>query len=133
MKITVAILPLVLAVPLLLAQRDMGGMSHDDMANMPGMEKPAESSAASEEQMSHHHLDMGPHMKMTTPRPATQADKDRAAVTVATSRDALEKYKDYKAALADGYKIFLPNLPTKMKHFTNNSYAMENAFRFNAA
>jgi hypothetical protein len=89
--------------------------------------------ADANEQMSHHHLDMGPHMKMTALRPATQADRDRAALTVATTREALDKYKDYKAALADGYKIFLPNVPSKMKHFTNNSYAMENAWGFNPA
>src|SRR5436190_15325355 len=98
---------------------------HGDMGNMP-IPEPQESApqaqAGANDQMSHHHLDMGPHMKMTALRPASQADKDRAALTVATTREALEKYKDYKAALADGYKIFLPNVPSKMKqHFTNNS------------
>ena len=105
---------------------------HEGLAMGPDGQESAPQAGANE-QMSHHHLDMGPHMKMTAPRPATQADKDRAALTVATTRDALEKYKDYKVALADGYKIFLPNIPTKMKHFTNNSYAMENAFGFNPA
>src|SRR3954468_21560241 len=109
---------------------------HGSMGNMP-MGEPQEpapqAQAGANEEMSHHHLDMGPHMKMTTLRPATQADKDRAALTVATTRQALEKYKDYKTALADGYKIFLPKVPSKMKHFTNNSYAMENVFGFNPA
>src|SRR3954462_1143494 len=112
------------------------GQHHGSMGNMP-MGEPQESApqaqAGANEQMSHHHLDMGPHMKMTATRPATQADRDRAALTVATTREALAKYKDYKAALADGYKIFLPNVPSKMKHFTNNSYAMENAVGFNPA
>jgi hypothetical protein len=109
---------------------------HDSMGQMPmgeAQESAPQAQADANEQMSHDHLDMGPHMKMTVLRPTIQADKDRAALTVATTRQALEKYKDYKAALADGYKIFLPNVPTKMKHFTNNSYAMENAFGFNPA
>jgi|SRR5882724_9323189 len=106
---------------------------HGDMAAGDPQESAPQAQAGANEQMSHHHLDMGAHMKMTASRPATQADKDRAALAVATTRNALEKYKDYKAALADGYKIFLPNLPAKMKHFTNNSYAMENAFGFNPA
>src|SRR6266581_3647479 len=106
----------------------MGGMTMGD-----AQESTPQTQAGANEQMSHHHLDMGPHMKMTPMRGATQADKDRAALTVATTRDALEKYKDYKAALADGYKIFLPNIPTKMKHFTNRSYAVVNAFGFNPA
>src|ERR1043165_2846680 len=70
---------------------------HGSMGNMP-MGEPQESApqaqAGASEQMSHHHLDMGPHMKMTAARPATQSDKDRAALTVATTRDALEKYKE---------------------------------------
>src|SRR5256885_6783178 len=73
---------------------------HGNMGNMP-MSEPQESApqaqAGANDEMSHHHLDMGPHMKMTALRSATQADKARAALTVATTRDALEKYKDYKA------------------------------------
>jgi len=106
----------------------MGGMTMGD-----AQESTPQTQAGANEQMSHQHLDMGPHMRMTQMRAATQADKDRAALTVATTRDALDKYKDYQVALADGYKIFLPNIPTKMKHFTNRSYAMENAFGFNPA
>lgn len=33
--------------------------------------------------------------------------------------------------MADGYKIFLPNVPQKMYHFTNYKYAFEAAFTFN--
>jgi methionine-rich copper-binding protein CopC len=108
-------------------------LHHGEMAAGDPQESAPQAQAGVNEQMSHHHLDMGPHMKMTATRPTTQADKDRAALIVATTREALGKYKDYKVALADGYKIFLPNVPTKMKHFTNNSYAMENAFGFNPA
>jgi hypothetical protein len=117
---------------------DHGSMNDSMKMPMPAdadaQQPQAQAGAAdANEQMSHHHLDMGPHMKMTALRAATQADRDRAALTVAATREALDKYKDYKAALADGYKIFLPNVPSKMKHFTNNSYAMENAWEFNPA
>ena len=50
---------------------------------------------------------------------------------VAAARTAAEKYTDYKVALADGYKIFLPNLPQKQYHFTNYRYAFEAAIQFN--
>ena len=43
-----------------------------------------------------------------------------------------EKYKDYRTALADGFKIFLPNVPQKVYHFTNRGFAMEAELRFNA-
>jgi hypothetical protein len=77
------------------------------------------------------HMDMGPHMKMTTLRPAKPGDSERAQQVVISARAAAEKYKDFNTALADGYKIFLPNIPQKIYHFTNYSYGMEAAFRFN--
>jgi hypothetical protein len=50
---------------------------------------------------------------------------------VAAARGVAEKYKDYHTALADGFNIFLPNIPQKMYHFTNYKYAFEAAFTFN--
>jgi hypothetical protein len=44
---------------------------------------------------------------------------------------ASEKYLDYHTALADGFKIFHPEIRQKMYHFTNYGYAMEAAFHFN--
>jgi hypothetical protein len=35
------------------------------------------------------------------------------------ARKASEKYMDYRTALADGFKIFHPEVPQKMYHFTN--------------
>ncbi len=81
--------------------------------------------------MSHPHMEMSAHMKMTALRPPDPADQERADEIVQKARAGMEKYKDYRAALADGYKIFLPNMPAKMKHFTNYRYSLENSFRFN--
>jgi hypothetical protein len=75
------------------------------------------------------HMDMGPHMKMTALRPAKPGDADRAQQVVEGARKASEKYMDYHVALADGFKIFLPNIPQKMYHFTNYSYAMGSCFQ----
>ena len=77
------------------------------------------------------HMDMGPHMKMTALRQPKAGDGARAQQVAEAARKASEKYIDYHAALADGYKIFLPNIPQKMYHFTNYAYSMEAAFRFN--
>ena len=77
------------------------------------------------------HMDMGAHMKMTALRPARPGDAERAQQVVEAARKASGKYIDYHAALADGYKIFHPELPQKMYHFTNYQYAFEAAFSFN--
>jgi hypothetical protein len=77
------------------------------------------------------HMDMGAHMKMTALRPAKPGDAERARRVVEDARKASAKYIDYHAALADGYKIFHPEVPQKMYHFTNYQYAIEAAFNFN--
>src|SRR5882724_3101941 len=76
-------------------------------------------------------MSMGPHMKMTTLRDLKPGDQEKADQVVAAARKAAEKYADYKVALADGFKIFLPNLPQKQYHFTNYRYAFEAAISFN--
>jgi len=76
-------------------------------------------------------MNMGPHMKMTTLRDLKPGDQEKADEVVAAARRAAEKYTDYKVALADGFKIFLPNLPQKQYHFTNYRYAFEAAISFN--
>jgi hypothetical protein len=81
--------------------------------------------------MSSKHMDMGPHMKMTTLRPPNADDQKKAEEIVADLRGAIEKYKDFKVALADGFQIFQPQIPAPMKHFTNYGYAFEAEFKFN--
>jgi hypothetical protein len=77
------------------------------------------------------HMDMGPHMKMTALRPAKPGDAQRARQVVEAARKVSEKYVDYHTALADGFKIFLPNVPQKIYHFTNYRYGFEAASSFN--
>jgi hypothetical protein len=77
------------------------------------------------------HMDMGPHMKMTALRQPKPDDAERAQKVVEAAKKVAEKYADYHKAQADGFQIFLPNVPQKMYHFTNYGYAMEAAFRFN--
>ncbi len=110
-------------------------MSHHDMSDtrmsdMPGMGSDG-SSAHAMRSMEGHHMDMGAHMKMTIVRDPRPGDQEKAAQVVEAARQVADKYKDYKIALADGYKIFLPNLPQKQYHFTNYWYAFEAAMRFN--
>jgi hypothetical protein len=71
-------------------------------------------------------------MYMSALRDPQPGDQAKAQAVVDQARLALERYKDYRLALADGYKIFLPNVPQHMYHFTNWTYAMGEAFRFDA-
>jgi hypothetical protein len=80
--------------------------------------------------MEAHRMDMGPHMKMTALREAQPGDQAKADQIVQAARAAADTYKDYKVALADGYKIFLPNVAQKQYHFTNywNAFRARNNF-----
>jgi hypothetical protein len=76
----------------------------------------------------------GLHMEMTPTRPMTPADSIRAAEIVRELRSGIEKYKDVKLAVKDGYRQFAPGLKgQKVLHFTNNRAAIRAAFSFNPA
>jgi hypothetical protein len=108
---------------------DMSSMKASDMHDMPGMDN--DGSAHAMHSMEGHHMDMGAHMKMTALRDLKLGDQEKADEVVDAARKVAAKYGDYKVALADGFKIFLPNLPQKQYHFTNYRYAFEAAMHFN--
>lgn len=108
---------------------DMSNMSASEMHDMPGMGN--EGSAHAMQSMEGHHMNMGPHMKMTALRDLKPGDQEKADQVVAAERKVAEKYTDYKVALADGFKIFMPNRPQKQYHFTNYWYAFDASRHFN--
>src|SRR5208283_3271185 len=82
--------------------------------SMPGMDMGDEKSSerAAVHDMTPGHNDAhSHHMFMTTMREQTPADVERANEVVTQLRAAMEKYKDYHAALDDGFRIFLPKIP----------------------
>jgi hypothetical protein len=75
---------------------------------------------------------MALHMMWSDPMPPNPADQARANEMVATLRIALDKYKDYRVAEADGYKPFHPEFKHQaIVHFTKWSYALKAQFTFN--
>ena len=68
---------------------------------------------------------MSAHMYLSQPRPAQPSDQVKAAGVVAAAKTAMAPYQDYHKALADGYRIFLPNVPQPLYHFTNYQNARE--------
>jgi hypothetical protein len=67
---------------------------------------------------------MAGHMFMTELRPLKPGDREKADAVVAAARKAMAPYGDFHRALADGYKIFLPNVPQAQYHFTNYEYGL---------
>jgi len=73
---------------------------------------------------------MAGHMYMTALRPPKPGDQQKADAVLAAARQAMAPYQDYRKALADGYEIFLPNIPQSQYHFTNYAYALEARMHF---
>jgi hypothetical protein len=68
---------------------------------------------------------MAAHMVMTAARPEQSGDRRRAAALVDNAKKAMAPYQDYRKALADGYEIFLPNIPQPQYHFTKYQSGLE--------
>jgi hypothetical protein len=76
---------------------------------------------------------MAGHMYMTPLRTPQTGDQQKADGVVVAAKEAMEPYQDYRKALADGYTIFLPNVPQHIYHFTKREYGFQAAFRFDPA
>lgn len=100
---------LIIALASLAASAQQPAQPDSTMAGMPGMSG---------------------HMYLTALRPPQPGDLQKADAIVAAARAAMEPYRDYRKALADGYHIFLPNVPQPIYHFTNNENGRAARWKF---
>jgi hypothetical protein len=123
-----AILTLTFAAALLTAplahtrqqdQHQQGGMPGMDMHDNGDLSSMGPSMAA-----------MAGHMYMTPLRPMQPGDKEKANAVVAKVKAAIERYKDYRKALLDGYVIANPKLKQPQYHFLNNANTWEADLHF---
>jgi len=121
--LTIAAATLVLASLTMLAQKQQDH-SRD---SMPGMDM---SGMADMHDMGPSMMAMNGHMTMTSLRPAQPGDEEKAKAVVAQVRAAIERYKDYKKALADGYVIANPKLDQPQFHFNNKANLEEAEHHF---
>jgi hypothetical protein len=111
------------------------------MGNMPGMDMSSKSgsdatnamngmSAADMKAMGPSMEAMSRHMYMTPLRPMQPGDQAKAEAVVAQVKAAIEKYKDYKKALADGYEIANPKKDQPQYHFNKHANVLAENQRF---
>ena len=104
-----------------------------DHSSMPGTDmsdEHANEKAAVHDMTPGHRDAHGQHMTMTAMRERTPEDVQRANEIVAQLRAGIEKYRDYRVALNDGFKIFLPNIPQPEYHFTSYRNGFLEGFTF---
>jgi hypothetical protein len=99
----------------------MGGMDMSCMADMNGVDMSA---------MGPSMAAMACHMYVTPLRPPQAGDEEKAKAVVAAVKAVMEKYKDYKKAIADGYVQGNPEVKQAQYHFNNQAYAREADRRF---
>src|ERR1700730_10001705 len=110
------------SVQAFVSQESSGSSQEADQGSMPGMNMADEKSnekAAVHDMRPGHHDAHSLHMPMPAMRPQTPEDIQRANEIAAQLRAGIAKYQDYHAALDDGFKIFLPNVPLPEYHFTS--------------
>ncbi|MGH9715579.1 MAG: hypothetical protein ACRD4R_02455 [Candidatus Acidiferrales bacterium] len=86
---------------------------------------------AANDAMSDSGLDSNPHVYVTVPRDQTAADRQRAEEILSILRNSMAKYKDYRAAIADGYQPFMPKTDQPLYWFISNRNAYASAYEFN--
>jgi hypothetical protein len=93
------------------SRTDGAGHVCDDMgSNVHSMNVMGQSMAA-----------MTNHMCITPLRPEQPGDEERAKALVKQVRAAIDKYQDYKKAIADGFIQGNPDVVQRQYHFTNNA------------
>ena len=96
---------------------DMGGEHHEHMPALLDMMTP-------------HQRHDGPHMRWTARRPITSDDTKRSEEIVASLREGLRPYKDYRVALDQGFVLRHPDRKTKHYHFGNAQRRREARWHF---
>jgi hypothetical protein len=96
-----------------------GGMAGMDMSGAGDMGDMGSSMAA-----------MAGHMYITPLRPRQPGDEEKAKAVVAQVKASIERYKDYRKALADGYVIGNPKVKQPQYHFVKQSNILEAEHQF---
>jgi len=96
-----------------------GGMAGMDMSGAGDMGDMGSSMAA-----------MAGHMYITPLRPRQPGDEEKAKAVVAQVKASIERYKDYRKALADGYVIGNPKVKQPQYHFVKQSNILEAEHHF---
>jgi len=95
------------------------------MADMPGMKMNVKGGASDMGDMGPSMMAMAGHMYVTPLRPIQPGDPEKARAIVAQVKAAIERYKDYHKALADGYVIGNPNVDEPQFHFNKEANVKE--------
>lgn len=76
-------------------------------------------------------MDANPHVYTTELRTDAAGDAERAQEILEILRHSMAKYKDYRAAVAEGYEPFMPKADQHLYWFISGRNAWASAYEFN--
>jgi hypothetical protein len=76
-------------------------------------------------------MDANSHVYTTEPRGDASGDAQRAQEILDILRHSMAKYKDYRAAIADGYEPIMPKTDQRLYWFVSGRNAYASAYEFN--
>jgi hypothetical protein len=121
------VLTLIFGAALLTAPLGHTSPQGQQQGSMPGMDMRDSDDMSS---MGPSMAAMAGHVYMTPLRPKQPGDKEKAKGVVAEAKATMERYKDYRKALLDGYVIANPKLKQPQYHFINNANTREADLHF---
>ena len=120
-------LTLIFGATLLTAPLGHTWQQGQQQGSMPGMDMSGDADMSS---MGPSMAAMAGHMYMTLLRPKQPGDEEKAKAVEAALKATMERYKDYRKALLDGYVIANPKLKQPQYHFINQANTREADLRF---
>ncbi|MEQ1353406.1 MAG: hypothetical protein ABLT11_05265 [Candidatus Acidiferrum sp.] len=97
---------------------------------MPGMDMSGKNGMEDMGDMGPSMAAMAGHMYMTPLRPQQPGDVEKVKDVVAKLKSTMDRYKDYRKALKDGYVIANPKLKQPQYHFLNQANTHEADLQF---
>jgi hypothetical protein len=114
----IVVLTLVVAAALLSAPLGRTRQKAQQHGGMPGMDMHDDTDMSN---MGPSMAAMAGHMYMTPLRSAQPGDQEKAKAIVTEAKAMMERYRDYRKALLDGYVIANPKLKQPQYHFMNEA------------
>jgi hypothetical protein len=113
------------------AKRAHAGASSETGDFQRDVETYPEALLAAGKSLSGSSLDANPHVYTTVLRTDATGDAQRAQEILDILRRSMAKYKDYRAAIADGYQPFMPKSDQPLYWFISGRNAYASAYEFN--
>jgi hypothetical protein len=116
---------IVVGVALLAPLLGLAGQQDQHKGNMPGMDMSGKTAMEDMGDMGPSMAAMAGHMYITPLRPKQPGDEQKVKNVVAKLKATMDRYKDYRKALNDGYVIANPKLKQAQYHFLNDANTHE--------